>query len=56
MFEFVSTITFEEDDLASPNFVCHFIYESSRSSLFMGDPDLFLRVREFNACSNVLAR
>ena len=49
MFERVSTITFEENDLASPNFVCHFIYAHSRSSLFMGDLDLLLKV----TCVNV---
>ena len=43
-YELVSVITFDVNDLASPNFVCHLIYKGSRPSLYMGDIDLLLKV------------
>ena len=56
MTELVSAIIFGGNDLDSPNFVCHLIYESAGSSLYMGHLDLHLKVTECNTCSNLLAR
>ena len=40
-------ITVDGNDLALPNVVCHLICKGSRSSFYMGDLDLILKVTEF---------
>ena len=44
----VGMITFDRDDLASPNCVGYFTYESFRSSLYIRDLDLLLKVTGVN--------